>query len=73
MANNRMWLCHADGRRVLLAKAWGEAWVPQEQLSDQLENVFKQDPEYRASTGWFILYENRHETDHPLQPTAVEP
>ncbi len=72
MANNRMWLCHADGRKVLLAKDLGEVWVPWEQLSDKLENVFKQDLGYRASTGWFILYENWTEDDHPLQPTAVE-
>lgn len=73
MANNRMWLCHADGRRVLLAKEFGETWTPQEQLSDTLDEAFKQDAGYRASTGWFVLYESRTEADHPLQPTAVEP
>lgn len=72
MANNRMWLCHADGRRVLLAKEFGETWNPQEQLSDKLEEAFKQDAKYRASTGWFVLYESHSTEDHPLQPTAVE-
>lgn len=71
MANNRMWLKHPDGRRVLLAKHFGDDWTPAEDFTEKFGQVLSDSTSY-GSTSWHVEYEAHGGGDDPLIPTAVE-
>ena len=78
MANNRMWLVHAEtGKRVLLAKSFGSVWYPwippsePSGLPGALAEAFA--AVGTCDTGWHLEFEHRVRTSPEVRAVAAPP